>query len=430
MNTHARPAGAAGNDVAGEVGPWSARPLSIAGWTAGLLAVGAFVVAILRQWQLTVVDRDQQLHLLETVGGGHIYGALAEGGQTSGPGYAVLAPVYVLARHWDDPHLAFATAGLACLVPLAAATIWALRSVGVPRRSPLELLALAAVVGGVPVLSCYTEALHPADVLALACVLAAYAAALRGRVGWSAVLLGFGLATRQWVLVAVAVIAVLERGRARLVIIGGSIGAFAVVVGPFLLADRSGSMSALAARLTIKRAVALPGTLPLSGAPLYLISRYLPLALAYVVCRWLIERRGALTPEVAAAALAVVCSLRALVDPASFLYYLAPGYAFLVVLEARHWRRVVALGVGGIAFLVPKYHFQESYMRFIEEGTRTSLSYVVARISYARATLGTVLFLAPVVWGIVRLERLTRRRPDGVGVPEPGGSATPAEGHG
>lgn len=348
---------------------------------------------------LSTVDRPQQTPLLLKLATGHLRGALAstrDPQQTSGPGFGVLVPAFALARVWLSVGRAHVAASMVALVPLAVATVAATRASGIGRRSALELLALLATVAGVPILACYVEAFHPVDVLATAAVLAAYAAMARGRVGWASVLLGFGLATRQWAIVAVAVAAVLATGRDRRVVLGGTLATFAVIVAPFALTDPWRLLEALSASQTTRGGGFVVGLLPLTREGVYLVSRYVPLAVVGLFCWWLHERAARATPRTLLAALTVVLSIRAPLDPAGFAYYAAPGYAFLVVLVAGSWASVVAVAEAGILL----------QLRLASRRTRLHLRAEDHHWPAVLASTGaTALLVAPVVVGVIAVRR-------------------------
>ena len=377
-------------------------------WGMGLVGIAGIVAAILRLWTLSIVDRFQQRPLLDAVSSGHLRGALGGlGSQTSGPGFALVAPVFALVRHVATESQAFDAASLACLVLLAPATVAALRASGIPARSPRELLAVLVVVAGVPVLACYLEAFHPADVLATAAVLAGYAAAVRGRLAWAAVFLGFGLATRQWVIVAIAILAVLAAERDRLVLVAGSLAVFGLLVMPFFIADPHNTLIALAAGDTARQRSTLAGLLPLPDSGFFLLSRYLPLVLVGAEGWWLHLRRARLEPAIAIAALVVALAVRAPLDPAGWAYYAAPGFACLVVLGAKSWRGPVMAAAGGFLLYlrIARYVRPNVIMRVSKGGI--SYPHVATITSLPWSAVATVLYAVPVVVGMIRLASLT-----------------------
>ncbi|MCU1370742.1 MAG: hypothetical protein JWO77_1936 [Ilumatobacteraceae bacterium] len=378
---------------------------------------------------LTGTDRAQQQRLLHWVGEGHLRGAFAHSNQTSGPGPVVMVPVYLAARAFTSVSLSYVAASVACLVPLAIATVAATRAYGVAARSPRELLGLALVVGGVPVMANYLEVFHPADVLATAAVLGAYAAVLRRRIPLAAVLLGFGLATKQWVVVAVAVLAILETGRERMVLVAGSVATCIVLVAPFFAADPQLTLAVLAAKDTISSSRVLPGLLPLGETGAFLVSRYLPLAIVLVLCCWLRDRGARATPVVAIAALGVALGVRAAFDTAGYGYYAAPGYAALVVAlvgaaQPRHLPAVAASLVAGGGILwarLAAFEWPTIVMRALR-GKRLPTQIIEHR-SVPWATVASILLFAIPAVCLVLLERASRPTSS-----EAGGSGDPATG--
>ena len=376
--------------------------------------IAVVVAAVLRLWGLSVRDRHQQLGLLRHLGSLQLAGALGPAGdQTSGPGFGILAPVYAGLRHLLTAQQSYDIASLVCIVPLAVATVAAVRSAGVPRRSAGELGAVSAVLVGIPVLACYLEAFHPADVLATAATLGAFAASMRRRLGWAAVLLGFGLATRQWVVAAIAVLAVVEEGQARWTVAGGSLVVFGLLVLPFAATDPSGTLAALAARGTVRGGSTLAGLLPLSDGGRYLLSRYLPLVAIAGLCWWLASHRLPRTPTVVLAALAIALSVRAAVDPAGFVYYAAPGYATVVLLVARRPLRLgLAVGAGVLLYLRMALHQRSTSILFAEHGVTPLPASDLRWPSVVWSTVATALLVAPVAVGIGCLRAHGARRTD------------------
>ena len=288
-------------------------------------------------------------------------------------------------------------AALSCLIPLAVAWIAASRAAGIPRRSRTELLGLLVVMAGVPVLACYTEAFHPNELLAVAACLGAYATAMRGRVGWTAVLLGFGLATRQWVLVAIAVMGVLHRDRARLIVTVGSLACFGVLTTPFILTDPTNASNALVAKGVVRGGTTAIGLIPMSGQLPYFFSRELPLLATAAACAWLYLRRATLTPEVAVAGLTLAFAIRPVVDPAGLVYYAAPSYCFFVLMVARSWRWSVGSMAGGVLLHFRDWIRHRSF-RFSHLDKRPP--------DIAWSFVATSLLVVPVVVAFIRLRAL------------------------
>lgn len=401
------------------------RPLRLRWWLLGLAVLAAAVAAALLLIGLTGSDRAQQQRLIQWVGEGHLKGAFARSNQTSGPGPVVMLPVYWAARAFTGVANSYAVASAACLVPLALATVAATRAAGIAARSARELLALALVVGGVPVMANYLEVFHPADVLATAAVLGAYAAVLHRRFPLAAVLLGFGIASKQWVVIAVAVLAILEDDRERTVLVLGSIASFVVILLPFFVADPQLTLAVLTAKDTITSTRVVPGLLPVGETGAFVLSRLLPLAAVVVLCTWLYRRGARATPLVAISALGVALGARAAFDTAGYGYYAAPGYAALVVAlvivaAPRQLPAVAAALVagGGILWLrLSVFEWPTITMRAIRgESLPTQ---IIEHRSVPWAVVGSlVLFAIPAIC-LVLLERASR-------CPEVGRSGEPA----
>ncbi len=323
------------------------------GWVFGLIAIAVLAVVAIRLLGVTKVDSQQQQPLVWQLARGHLAGAMVGGTdslpQTSGPGFGLFAaPAFLVVDLALSKEDGFLAVSFLCLVALGGAAVAASRAVGVAARSARELLNVAAVVLGIPVLACYSEYFHPADVLATAAVLGAFAACARGRTWWGFALLGFAVVTRQWAVIAVAVLAVLQPrgGRVRPVLVSAVVGC--VLVVPFLVADPTRTASALTAADVVRGQLTAPALLPVEGAGRYVLSRIVPLLVVLAGCAWLRRREARFAPELAAAALAAALLARPLFDPAGFVYYLAPGWAFAVLIRPQSWKWPIGGLVGGV----------------------------------------------------------------------------------
>src|ERR1700729_3299806 len=108
-------------------------------------------------------------------------------------------------------------------------------------------LARATVIGvavTTPVTLCALQLGHPEELLGGVLCVAAVLAASRGRVGWSAILLGLAIANKQWALLAVGpVLVALPSGRVRVLAVAGAIAACFYV--PLVLASHGALGAAL-----------------------------------------------------------------------------------------------------------------------------------------------------------------------------------------
>jgi hypothetical protein len=357
-------------------------------YAAGLAVLALGVAARLATAGLTPVDRQQQLQLVEALADGDLAVALErqpfaggrpltqdeaeehvgirfpdalfeDGGlvfwrpaQASPPGYGVFAlPFHLALSPLVGAGDAYVVAALAALTLLGVAVVAASRAAGVPAWSPQELVTVGTVVLSPVVLAALTESFHPSDLLAAAAVIGAVALLARRQVVPAALLLGAGLYTKQWVIVAVAVLACLEVGRDRL-----RVAAIPLVVAgagllPFLAADARATVDALGAPFVARGANALTGHLGIEGdLALALFARILPLAVVALLCLWLLGRSGARRAGAAVAipALAAALLVRPILDPAGFVYYAAPAAAVLPLVEARLRGPLLTLA-GGVA---------------------------------------------------------------------------------
>lgn len=318
--------------------PARPSPLGLVPWLAGIAGITAAALVIAVRWR-SGIDENQQEALLVALARLDLGGAFAGPTQTSGPGFGlVMVAPFALARLATSQRDAYLTVSYLALVSLVPATIAASRAVGVRGRSGRELVNLAAVMVSVPVLGAYLEAFHPADVLATALCLVAFAASCRGRWAWTCGLLGVAVATRQWAIVVVAVLAVASDGRERRVVAVGSLAVAGVLIVPFLLAEPDLTMTTLAAKTVWRYPFTAPGLAPLGPAARFAVARYVPLALVVVLCLWLHRRIGRGRPDAVVAALAAGLLMRPLVDPAGFAYYAIAAFPFLVLMRPASWR--------------------------------------------------------------------------------------------
>jgi len=331
------------------------RSLPIAWWLAGLGAITAVIVAFLCLVHVTPGDEHQQLPLVTSLASGDLVHAF-EGSvpaQTSGPGFGLFAlPIFAIASVFASDHTAYVVASLACLIPLGWSVVAASRATGVRRQSARELANVAAVVLGTPILASYFEFLHPADVLATAACLGAFAAQASRRLTWAFVLLGFALATRQWAVLALAVLVTLERGEERRYLLIGSLGVATALILPFFLANAGKTIDTLAPEYMDRGPIAGISMFDLAQPVARALGRTVPLVGTASICAWLAWRRVSRSPEVSVAALTAAFLIRPPLDLGGYLYYAAPGYAFFVLLSPRSWRWMAAAVVGSMALLL------------------------------------------------------------------------------
>jgi len=315
-------------------------------WLGGLAAIGLLVVVAFAAISWAPGDRFQQQGLVVGISHLDLFAAYDDLYQTSGPGFGLFAqPVYLLSRPFLTELQAFQLAGASTLVPLAVGAVAASRAIGVVARSAHELLLTGVVVLGVPTLACFCELWHPADVLATALCLGAFATQTHGRRVPTMVLLGAAIATRQWAVIPLALTLVLADRDDRLPLVLGSGAVAAVLVLPFLVANPQAVVEALGANDVLQNDLTVPGLVTVSRELRFVLSRDLPLLFTAVACGWLYWRKLRWDPELAAAAFAAVLLSRSLVDPAMVGYYLAPGAAFFTFM----WRRSWAGPLGGFA---------------------------------------------------------------------------------
>jgi hypothetical protein len=190
---------------------------------------------------------------------------------------------------------------------------------------------------------------HAEDVLALALVLWAVAASLRGRPIAAALLLGAGIASKQWALLGLPLLIATTprawRGRA----LAASLALPLLLVGLTLGADwHHASRALLAPRAYVHVGQAAlwihTSKATVVGTP-FRIGAFLVAGLV----AW--RLRGTVSPRRLLAGYALVFLGRILFEPVVFSYYLSPGLAFLLLHERVTEERVRRTFLAGTALL-------------------------------------------------------------------------------
>ena len=145
--------------------------------------------------------------------------------------------------------LAYAVGALACLLPAAGLVAWLARDAGSVRRLVAVALAAAAIVAGPATLQA-AQIGHPEEALATVLATAAVLAAVGGRRGWAAVLLGLAVGTKQWSLLAMpcVLVALPDRRTAvavRAMLIAGAAALVLPLADPAAFAHADASVGSL-----------------------------------------------------------------------------------------------------------------------------------------------------------------------------------------
>jgi Glycosyltransferase family 87 len=177
---------------------------------------------------------------------------------------------------------------------------------------------------------------HPQDLLALGLLLGALACGLRRSWLWAGILIGLAVSSQQFALLALAPLFVVAPGRARWRLAVGAVAAWLVVAVPFITQSRRAFN---AVTIGTGNSPSYGGTwvrfLHLSGAPLVLVSRVLPIVAAIALAWWLLAKldEKVLDPVPLLSLITVCLSLRLVFEQNMFGYYFMAMAVLLVLLE-------------------------------------------------------------------------------------------------
>ena len=279
---------------------------------------------------------------------------------------------------------------------------WAVLLAGVVylvRATPLRATGWEVVAGFLvalapPVVMCLTYYFHPQDLLAMALVLVAVGAWLRGHHLVGGVWLGLALAAQQFAVLAVVALLVLSE-RDRIVrLLGGLVAAVAVVDGTFVAVSGLRAVkTVLFGSSRVGSSVSAHGgtvvfALGLHGVADFLLARVAPIAAAALVA-WLVRRRVGRSPRAVVGALSAAMLCRLVFEVNIFGYYFMAvmvGVVLLEVLRHQVGRDVVAL-VG--LFIVS---FDPEHIALVDNLTTYGLS-VYYDLPIVVLALGVALFL-------------------------------------
>jgi len=168
------------------------------------------------------------------------------------PGYGgsleLRAPFAFLPGLWHGGEVAvYQAVSIPCLVAAALFAVWLvgrMRAFGVGRLARATALGLCVVN---PVTLYALQDGHPEELLGAVLCVAAVLAALRGRAGWTGVLLGLAIVNKQWALLAIGpVLVALPAHRWRTMAVAGTIavGFYLPLLLPAYITHSAGSSTA------------------------------------------------------------------------------------------------------------------------------------------------------------------------------------------
>lgn len=220
---------------------------------------------------------------------------------------------------------------------LLVGVVASLRAAGRGRRLN-EPVTMLAIVVSAPVVACLLEFYHPQDLVAMGFSLLAVAAALRQRWVWAGVAVGLAITTHQFALLVAAPLFVVAPDRRRWWFAGATALAGAAVDLPFLLATSGRAFRAvvIGSGFTPSYGGTVVWELGLHGAPFFLASRVLPIAVAFVLAWWVQQRLGerALEPTVLVSLVGASLALRLVFEENLWGYYFMALAVMLIVLES------------------------------------------------------------------------------------------------
>lgn len=227
--------------------------------------------------------------------------------------------------------------GYASGVVLLAGVASVLRGAKRARRLN-EPVAMLAVAVSAPVVACLLEFYHPQDLVAMGLSLFAVAAAMRQRWVWAGVAVGLAITTHQFALLVAAPLFVVAPDRRRWWFVGATAVTGAAVDLPFLLATSGRAFRAIVigSGFTPSYGGTVLWEIGLRGAPFFLATRVLPIAVALVLAWWAQRRLGerVLEPTVLVSLVGTCLALRLVFEENLWGYYFMALAVALIVLES------------------------------------------------------------------------------------------------
>jgi hypothetical protein len=292
------------------------------------------------------------------------------------------APFAAIPALWGGGDLAVFRAGsLLCLFAAGALGVYLVARLRAEGRSLLERVTVMGLCVCSPIAMRALEIGHPEEILGAVLCVGAVLAALRGRITWSAVLLGLAIATKAWGVLAIGpVLLALPRARWRALIVAGAVTL--AVLSPLAIAGHE-NFRATTAGIGTTGHIFTPsqawwffgdhgvvtgpdGKIKVGyrAAPAWvsginhqlIVALAIPLTLALVLLR----RRRA-RPDEALLLLALLLHLRCLFDAWNNVYYALPCLFALLAWEAVGRRRAPVVTL--TATVVLWVHFEKLMFR-------------------------------------------------------------------
>ncbi len=302
--------------------------------------------------------------------------------------------------HWSTVSSAIiptVRVGYVTWVVLLAGVAYVVRSTSL-RGTGWEVLVGFLVAVAPPVVMCLTYYFHPQDLLAMALVLLAVGAWLRGHVLASGIALGLAVTSQQFSVLAVVVLLVLCE---RAVLVRFAVGLAATVVavdGTFVLASGWHAVkTVLLGSSRVGSSVTAHGgtvvfALDLKGVVAFMVARVAPIVAAALVA-WIVRRWVGRTPLAVLGALTAAMLCRLVFEVNLFGYYfmaVTVGIALIEVTRRQIGRDALAL----VGLLVVA--FDPEHVALVANLTTYGLS-VYYDLPIAVFALGVAVLLVDVV---------------------------------
>jgi hypothetical protein len=209
-----------------------------------------------------------------------------------------------------------------------------IRSIGRGRRG-WEVAGLLALAVTPACSQCIDGFLHPNDLLAMGLVLGALAACFQKRWGLAGLLLGLGMASQQFVLLAAIPLVILIPREGRWRFITRAALATAAVVVPFGLVTGGAAFASQAGQhATFAASGTWVDLLNLSGVTQLTVARVLPLVLCAALAWWARQRGGDVWSPPAMLSIVCLClGFRLIFETSLWGYYFMATAAMLIVVD-------------------------------------------------------------------------------------------------
>ena len=233
--------------------------------------------------------------------------------------------------------------GYLSILPLLAGVVAVLRTIGRGQRrwEPAMVVTVALLP---PVWMCVESTFHPEDLFAMGFALLAIACARRTAWAWAGFWISLALVAQPFAVLVATPLLVLAPACRRLRFVGSALICLAVLLLPLAVVGSEQTKGGLLHQLQTgiqngSTAVLVSGTvvweLHLSGTWLVLVSRVLPIALAFFLAWWVVRRLGekSLEPVVLLSLIAVCLGLRLVFEETLFGYYFMALTVALVLVD-------------------------------------------------------------------------------------------------